>query len=252
MADHIAIDELALSGEGLLDPDRSAAVELHLADCAECRAHVESLSRVSAVLRAEPTPTMPPEVALRLSSVLSQESARRAAGAGSMAGGSMAGGSMAGGSVLRGGYPGPGRIAPRPTLGLFGANLPKPAKRRWLVPVLAAAVAATIVGFGGYVLSASAGLNEPPTVATAVNTKKLGSDARRVEQGGDLDPHRFSRAWQCARQVTEGRIVGLASTVVDGAPALLVYTRSHGETLVTVVTGCDGTPLAGPSAPVGR
>lgn len=241
MSDHIAIDELALAGEGLLDPDRTAAVESHLAACPECRAHVESLGRVSTILSAEPTPTMPPEVAMRLRSVLDQESARRSTDSGSVTGGAA------------GGWPPEGvRSAPRPSLGVFGAELPRPAKRRWLVPALAAAAAASVVGFGGYVLSASAGLNEPPTVAAAVNSKKLGSDARSLEQGQDLDPHRFSRAWQCARQVTEGRIVGLASTAVDGAPALLVYTRSHGETQVTVVTNCDSTPTAGPSAPVGR
>ena len=67
--------------------------------------------------------------------------------------------------------------------------------------------------------------------------------------GGACSPHRFSRAWQCAREATDGRITGLANTHLDGTPALLVYTRSTDTTLVTVVTGCDTpTPTAGPSA----
>ncbi len=105
-----------------------------------------------------------------------------------------------------------------------------------------------MVGFGGYVLSAGAGLNEPPLVA-AVNTSDLGAQAERLDERRSLLPHRFSRAWQCAREATDGRITGLANTHLDGTPALLVYTRSTDTTLVTVVTGCDTpTPTAGPSA----
>jgi len=90
-------------------------------------------------------------------------------------------------------------------------------------------------------------------VVAAVNSSQLGPDATALERVTDLDPHRFSRAWQCARRVTAGRIVGLASSTVDGTPALLVYTRSDGETQVTVVTGCNGAqPSAGPSAVLSR
>jgi hypothetical protein len=121
-----------------------------------------------------------------------------------------------------------------------------------LVPALAAAVAAAVIGFGAYVVSASAGLNEPPVVA-AVSSSDLGAQAAALERAG-LGPHWFSRAWQCARGVvTDGRIVGLASSTVDGTPALLVYTRSGATTEVTVVTGC-GTerPSPGQSAVVSR
>ena len=106
-----------------------------------------------------------------------------------------------------------------------------------------------MVGFGAYMISASAGLNEPPVVA-AVNSRDLGVDARALEQAsGGLSPHRFSQAWNCARQVTDGRITGLAASSLDGTPALLVYTESGGSTQVTVVTGCGaGAPSAGPSA----
>ena len=138
------------------------------------------------------------------------------------------------------------------TLGAFGADRPRRRTRRVLLPALAAAAAAAVVGFGAYVASASAGLNEPPVVA-AVSSSNLGAQAAVFERHG-LDPHRFSRAWQCARQVTDGRIVGLAASTVDGTPALLVYTRSGATTEVTVVTGCASAaaPSAGPSALVSR
>ena len=86
-----------------------------------------------------------------------------------------------------------------------------------------------------------------------MSSQSLAAQAGALAQSQDLDPHRFSQAWQCARQATSGRIVALASSNLDGTPALLVYTRSGATTLVTVVTGCDGgRPSAGPSAPVPR
>jgi hypothetical protein len=56
-----------------------------------------------------------------------------------------------------------------------------------------------ILRFGAYVLNASAGLNEPPVVSSAVNTKELGSAVPALEQGGNLNPHRISEAGQCVR-----------------------------------------------------
>ena len=148
--------------------------------------------------------------------------------------------------------PTPRAARPRTTLGAFGHDRPKRSASRWIAPALVAAMAAGLVGFGGYVVSARVGLNEPPVVA-AVNSTDLGPDATALERVTDLDPHRFSRAWQCARRVTAGRIVGLASSTVDGTPALLVYTRSGGQAQVTVVTGCNGAePSAGPSAVLSR
>jgi len=223
MTDHPTLDELADAAEDLLSPEQAAAVEAHLASCADCQAQAASLRAVTAELAAAPVPTMPPDVAQRLSRVLVAESAHRD-------------------------RPRSARV----TLGNFGATRPAKPARRWLVPALAAAAAAAIVGFGAYVASASAGLNEPPVVA-AVNSTQLGQQASALQQAADMDPHRFSRAWQCARQVTDGRIVGLANSRVDGAPALLVYIRSDRATQVVVVTGCaSAAPSAGPSAPVSR
>lgn len=101
-------------------------------------------------------------------------------------------------------------------------------------------------------ISAGAGLNEPP-VAAAVNSSDLATQARALEEAnGGLSPHRFSQAWDGAREVTERRITGLASNTVDGLPALQVYTESDGSTQVTVVPGvwsrhASGRPVGDPA-----
>jgi hypothetical protein len=196
---------------------------------------------VSASLAAAPAPEIPAEVAARLDRVLSGEVERRFRQP-------PPDDQPDSGSVR----PDSGSVRPvRVTLGTFGADRPRRSPRRILLPALAAAATAIAVGFGAYVASASAGLNEPPVVA-AVSSANLGAQASVFERNG-LDPHRFSRAWHCARQVTDDQIVGLASSTVDGTPALLVFTRSGADTEVTVVTGCaGGRPSAGPSAPVSR
>jgi hypothetical protein len=240
-ADHPSLIELAELDEGLLDEPRSSAVEAHVTGCAECTRHRAALRAVGPALSAAPAPPMPAAVAARLDTVLAGEVDRRdhrqtrplaAVDSTDDVSGHL-------------GWT-------RPTLGRFGEDLPRRSLGRRLVPFLAAAVVAAVIGFGAYVVSASAGLNEPPVVA-AVSRQSLGPQAGALERSQDLDPHRFSRAWQCARQVTSGRIVALANSTLDGSPALLVFTRSGATTRVTVVTGCDsGRPSAGPSAPVTR
>lgn len=185
------------------------------------------LAEVERWLAATPPPRMPADVAARLDTVLAGEVERRERK-----------------------HAWAGRPVERVSLGEFGADLHRRSRRRSLAGFLAAAALATAVGFGGYVASASAGLNEPPTVA-AVSSRSLDAQAAGLAAGGDLQPHRFSRAWQCARQVTSGRIAALANTTVDGEPALLVYLRRGSGTVVVVVRGCGtGRPTAGPSAPV--
>ncbi|HJY46330.1 MAG TPA: zf-HC2 domain-containing protein [Propionibacteriaceae bacterium] len=237
-AQHLSIDELADAAEGLLDPDRAVLVQSHLARCPECRGQSEALREVTAALRADVSPPMPDSVAHRLEEVVAAESADRADAPDSSAVGNGQSAS---------------HRQPRVTLGTFGTDLDKPRKSRWVIPALAAAAAAAVVGFGAYVISASAGLNEPPVVA-AVDSRDLGAEAIALQRtSGGLSPHRFSQAWGCARQVTAGRITGLVSSSVDGTPALLVYTKSDGSTQVTVVTGCvGGKPSAGPSAVLPR
>ena len=93
-------------------------------------------------------------------------------------------------------------------------------------------------------------MNEPPSGAAAVSSGDLRTQAGDLERGGDLDPHRFSQAWTCARQVTDGRITGIASVTVDGSPALLVYLDDE---RVAVVEGChENTPRVTATAPLTR
>ena len=101
-------------------------------------------------------------------------------------------------------------------------------------------------------LSATAGLNEPPVVAALSSGEDLGAQAGAVAQARRPDAAPVLPAPGSAPgEVTDGRIVGIASTTVDGVPALLVYLRKDGATQVVVVTGCGGeAPSAGPSAPV--
>jgi anti-sigma factor RsiW len=228
VTDHPSIDELAEAAEQLLEPARATEVSAHLAGCTACQESARALAEVTATLQSEPAPAMPQAVAERLDRVVAAEQDRRSGRRALSLVSSTGSSSRA-----------------RPTLGRFGEDRPRPARRRVLVPALAAAAAAAVVGFGAYVVSAQAGLNEPPPVA-AVSLSDLQTQAGALERALNLSPHRFSRAWQCARQVTNGRITGLASTTVDDAPALLVYTTDDGIDRVTVVTGCNiGRPVAG-------
>jgi anti-sigma factor RsiW len=42
-AQHLSVDELAEAAEGLLDPERAALAESHLAGCPDCQAQSEAL-----------------------------------------------------------------------------------------------------------------------------------------------------------------------------------------------------------------
>ena len=148
---HLSIDELADAAEGLLDPERAAFAESHIAGCPECRAQSEALHEITGMLRTEPPLPMPEAVAHRLNDVVAAERARRT-------------------DVWK----------PRRTLGTFGEDLKKSSKSRWALPALATAAVAAVVGFGAYLISASAGLNEPPVVA-AVHSSDLGLEARALE-----------------------------------------------------------------------
>ncbi len=239
---HPSLMELAELDEGLLDEPRSATVDAHVTGCVECTRHRAELRAVGPALSAAPAPHLPAAVVARLDAVLAGEVERRehrqslrvAAGNGSD--------DVSGHVGLDPAHPGPASATTGPGdrgRGCWSRRWPRRWRRPWS-------------GFGAYVVSASAGLNEPPVVS-AVSSQSLAVQAGALAQSQDLDPHRFSRAWQCARQATSGRIVALASSTLDGTPALLVYTRSGATTLVTVVTGCDtGRPSAGPSAPVPR
>jgi anti-sigma factor RsiW len=77
-AQHLTTDELADAAEGLLNPERAAFAESHIADCPDCHAQSDALRAVSATLQAEPASTMPEAVAHRLNDVVADEHVRRA------------------------------------------------------------------------------------------------------------------------------------------------------------------------------
>jgi len=245
MSVHLGVEELADAAGGVLDASRTREVEAHVRRCAECQETWAALSSVADLLADEPSPTMPPAVAARLDAVLAGESRQRSSGSRDE---DLRPPGLSGDRQLGAhGYA-------KPTLGDFVAEVPRPSRPRLLATALAACAAAGIVGFAGYFVSASAGLNEPTATAPAVvSSGRLGSQAHNLQESQDLNPHRFSAAWDCAREVTSGRITAITSAVVDGEPALLVYTRSGQVSQVTVVTGCTvGEPAAGPSTTLPR
>lgn len=248
-AEHLSLDELADISVGELSPDAVAGAETHLAGCESCRTELaqltaemgtvtEGLSGLDPLLedavldgaapesggRPAMLAPMPVTVAARLDRTLAAESElRRVSG---------------GGTVL-------------PFAGSAPLRAPATAsyvKQTGVVKLmLAAAVAAAVVGFGGYVISASAGLNEPSALSpTQVHPEALASQAGELAESRDPDPHLFSAAWRCARKVTPGRITGITPVYVDGEQNYLVYTRSGGVTYATLVSGCGtSTPTAG-------
>ena len=243
MTDHPSRDTLADAAEGLLEPAEAAAVDAHVAGCAECRAETAAYAEVSTVLAAAPAPVLPAHVAQRLRDVVAAEQSAREV------------------SPVLHAVPGSGPDAPpvprhpygtrrrlHPSLGQFGEDLRTVSPgRRWAMPVLAAAAAALVLGFVAYVASATLGLNEPPAVSISTAPGQLVGEAEELRARTDVDPHRFSQAWWCARRTTSNRIVGLVSTTSGSAPAYLVYVRSPAGLGVTVVTGCDsGRPTGTP------
>jgi hypothetical protein len=184
VSDHISVEELADAAEGLLEPARTDAVHAHLDGCPTCRDTADLLASVSTTLAAEPIPPMPPAVAARLDAVIADEQARREIKSDVPTGASVH------------------AWIPRPRL----PDPPAPARHRGrtLGWVMAAAGVAAAVGFGGYVVSARAGLNEPPNGVAAVSSGDLATQAGALRRAGDIDPHRFSQAWSCAREVTVG------------------------------------------------
>ena len=230
-AEHISLDDLADLTVGELPADSAATVREHLATCSSCRAELDQLradlDQVSAELGAlavDPDPTvMPVTVAARLDRLLAEEADAQSGGNAS--------------------------VTPlRPSTPLKAPATATYVKQTGVVRLmLAAAVAAAVVGFGGYVVSASAGLNEPSALSpTQVHPAALASQAKTLAESRDLDAHPFSAAWRCARKVTTGRITGITPVYVDGEQNYLVYTRSNGVSYATLVSGCDDqSPTAG-------
>lgn len=230
---HLGLDDLAdlAVGEPPADPAVAAGAEAHLASCAYCRAEFAQvqadLDLMSSSLRTDLSPVsdaaadMPVTVAARLDRVLAEESDVR-------------------------------RSNVRPLRRSTPLKAPATAsyvkQTGFLKLMLVAAAAASVVGFGGYVISASAGMNEPTAISPVqVHPDGLASQASALAQERDLDPHLFSAAWRCARQVIDGRISGITPVYTEGEETYLVYTRAGGITYARLLHGCaDDTPTAGP------
>jgi anti-sigma factor RsiW len=243
--DHIDPTELAEASEDLLSMDRASVVASHLESCAECSRTVAELAEVRRLLGGLSPPELPPDVADRLERVIADEQMLRTSKADALAGSSLDQDTADAGEYGAGGY----GTDDSGALGRRG----KPGIRRLLIALGALAVIA-VLAIGGYVATGVAGLNEPPeTAAAAVSPGQLRELAEAVQRGADLEPHRFSRAWLCAREVTNGTITGLAGVSLAGKPAVLVFLRLDGASSVAVVTGCDiGAPTAAASTTLPR
>lgn len=227
---HIATDELADAEEGLVDSPRAAEIAQHVAECPFCADSAAAVHAVSTTLAEQPAPVMPPDVFHRLSEVVAAESRRRSAHP----------------QAPR--YESPFGPA-KPTLGTFGDDLVAKPKSKLLPKIVIAFVFAAAIGFAGYVLSATAGMNEPQATAPViVDSKNLEPTSRAIAENHP-QVHAFSNAWRCVGSVTDGRITGLVDATVDGVPGYLVYAEGpDGTTIVSTVTGCaTNRPTAGPS-----
>lgn len=263
--DHIDIDELADDAEGLLAPERTAEIAAHLAGCRQCRSDAAALAQVSDLLAGAPDAAMPADVFARLQDTIAgEQQLREAADAHRRSGNRLGPAAPIIGTgrppyVDEGGHPstqGGGRF-PKPHIAEHFTETThrrRGVRARFAAGAAGAALLASTAGFGGYVLSATAGANEPPTEQpiVAANTQSLASSAARAASG-DLDAYRFSRTWRCARKATDGSITGIRSTVLGGQHGYLVFLKTGSGRRAVFVTGCDtGIPSAGPTVQVDR
>jgi hypothetical protein len=241
---HIDIDELADAAEGILSPDRAAEIEDHLTVCGQCRDNAQALAGVQDLLSTAPVESMPDEVFARLQASLAEEQLHREGGGTSST--PESGPTDDGKDVpdhgkrrARGG----GRL-PKPYLAEHFTDTLQSGRRlrgRFAAGAIGAAVLAASVGFGSYMLSASAGTAEPPADQPIVaQTGELAPTATAELRSGDLNSHPFSRAWWCVKSVTDGQLSGIRATVIGGESGYLAFLPGNGETKVVFVTGCDG------------
>ncbi|MBO0811839.1 MAG: hypothetical protein J2P23_07305 [Microlunatus sp.] len=257
---HIDIDELADFAEGLLPADRAGEISAHLDGCEPCRSDIDALAEVRQALADAPTASMPDDVFARLQDTLAaeqqlrQEQSQRRVGDHAGPAAPIIGTGRPpfvdnqGHPSVRGG----GRF-PKPHIAEHFTDTKHP-RRGIRAKFTGGAVAATLLaataGFGGYLLSATTGANEPPTDQPIVarNANSLASSASSAA-AGNLDAYRFSKTWRCVRKVTDGTITGIRSTVLNGQHGYLVFLNSSSHAVF--VYGCDtGTPTAGPTVRV--
>ncbi|WP_168207314.1 anti-sigma factor family protein [Microlunatus elymi] len=257
-ADHLELDELADAAEGLLAPERMRQVDAHLRGCADCRSLAGELAGVTDQLATAPAPSMPDAVFARLQQTLAHEHALRQPAAESRPAGhpgqSSAPGASSGAPYADKPSPrvhGGGRVE-KPRLAEHFADTlgtRRGMRARFAGGALAATALAAAVGFGGYVASASAGAAEPSQdQPMVVSPGALHASAAAEVAEGDLSSYRFTQAWFCVRKVTDGRITGIRSTVLNGDTGYLVFLDRGNGVRAVFVTGCDtDTPKAGPT-----
>lgn len=261
--EHIDIEELADFTESLAPPERAAAISQHLAGCADCRSSVDALAKVHRLLAEAPTESMPDDVFARLQVAVAAEQEHRDASGRRLD-------DDLGHAAPRIGTGRPPYVdgSGRPSI-QGGGRFPKPniaehftdtkhtrrgLRAKFATGALAAALLASTAGFGGYVLSAASGTDEPtdhPIIAQ--NQQSLASAAASAAAHDDLEAHRFTRAWLCARKVTDGSITGIRRTVLNDQSGYLVFLKSGSGTKAIFVHGCDaGHPTAGPAVKLHR
>lgn len=264
MNEHYSTDQLADHDAGLVDAAHEHGMSQHLPTCPDCSDRLAAVQRVSVLLAAQPAPAMPEDVFARLHHTVGSLAAielRNADLPDDRSGRPQiqpdpdayadqdhpAPAPLAEDRALPGGLEkNPGWL--RPTMGRLEKNVVRrrrPAKV--LLAVLGTCGLAAAVGFGGFVLSSASGHNEPVAGDPLVVTDGL-SSATELQNHSGLSPHRFSEAWNCARQVTSGRITGIRVSVVNERTGFLVFLNGAGKsTRVVFVSGCGTTPSAGPS-----
>ncbi|GAB3917390.1 hypothetical protein GCM10011575_31860 [Microlunatus endophyticus] len=256
--DHIGLEELADRSEDLLSPERTAEIDAHLAGCDQCRSDAAALAEVQGLLADAPATSMPDDVFARLQETIEDQQRGRASEQSRHATGNHPGPSRSIGGhspyVDDLGHPnirGGGRF-PKPNIAEHFTETKhsrRSLRTRFAGGAVAAALLASGAGFGGYVLSAASGANEPPNdqPIVATDTESLASSAASAA-ASDLDAYRFTKAWRCAREVTDGKITGIRSAVLKGEPGYLVFLESGPNKHAVFITGCDsGDPTAGPT-----
>lgn len=256
--EHIDVEELADFTESLASPERAAAISEHLAGCAECRSSVDALAEVHRLLAEAPTESMPDDVFARLQVAVAAEQEHREASeqrlddhlgpaAPTIGTGRPPYVDESGRPSVQGG----GRF-PKPNIAEHFTDTKHPRRglrAKFATGAVAAALLASTAGFGGYVLSAASGTDEPtdhPIIAR--NQQSLASAAASAAARGDLEAHRFTKAWLCARKVTDGSITGIRPTVLNDQRGYLVFVDSDSGSRAIFVHGCDtGRPTAGPA-----
>jgi anti-sigma factor RsiW len=256
---HIDIDELADFTEGLVPADRTPAIRAHLSGCEQCQSDVDALSEVQQLLTELPAVPMPDEVFARLQGAVAEEQRVREADHSREQPGR-------GTPLIGTGKPpyvddqgrpsvqGGGRF-PKPSLGEHFTETLSPRRglrARLAGGAAAAALLAVTLGFGGYLLSAASGTAEPPADRPiAVQNKAALASSAASAASADLDAYRFSRAWFCARKVTDGPISGIRSAVLLDQRGYLVFLKSGSTVRAVFVHGCEtGNPQPGPTVSV--